>query len=460
MSDTIDYSKPVPLIEGKDGFKELDNCIAAPVENVIPPLKWWLGFMIPLSLLGCFVVGVFLTLKNGTGEWGNNNPAGWAFPIVNFVFWIGIGHAGTLISAVLFLLRQQWRTAIARFAEAMTIFAVITAMIFPILHTGRPWLAHYLLPYPNERNLWVNFTSPLLWDVFAVSTYGAVSIVFWYVGLIPDFAIMRDRTKTGLRKFIYSIFSLGWRGSNRHWQHYEKCYMILAGIATPLVFSVHTIVSFDFATSVIPGWHTTIFPPYFVAGAIFSGFAAVETALLFLRVYFKMEHIVTMNHLERMNKIIMMTGMMVGYAYAMEFFIAWYGGNPNEQFVFINRAMGPYAWAYWTMVSCNVIFPQVFWFKQARTSIPLMFVITIIVNIGMWFERYVIVITSLHRDYLPSSWDYFIPTYVDWLLLLGSFGVFTSLVFLFVRVLPAIAIAELKAVATGAQPSHHHEGEH
>lgn len=458
---TIDYSKPVQLVEGKDGFKELDDCVAAPVENTIPPLKWWIAFLMgPIALLGCGVVGVFLTLKNGTGEWGNNNPAGWAFPIVNFVFWIGIGHAGTLISAVLYLLRQQWRTAIARFAEAMTIFAVMTAMVFPILHTGRPWLAHYLLPYPNERNLWVNFTSPLLWDVFAVSTYGTVSIVFWYVGLIPDFAIMRDRTKNGLRKFIYSIFSLGWRGSNRHWQHYEKCYMILAGIATPLVFSVHTIVSFDFATSVIPGWHTTIFPPYFVAGAIFSGFAAVETALLFLRVYFKMEHIVTMNHLERMNKIIMMTGMMVGYAYAMEFFIAWYGGNPNEQFVFINRALGPYWWAYWTMVTCNVILPQVFWFRQCRTNIPLMFVITIIVNIGMWFERYVIVITSLHRDYLPSSWDYFVPTYVDWLLLLGSFGLFTTLTFLFVRVLPAIAIAELKAVVDGAQPSHHHEGDH
>jgi molybdopterin-containing oxidoreductase family membrane subunit len=454
-TETLDYRKPLLLIEGKDGFKELDDCIAAPIEEGIPPIKWWIAFICgPLFLLSLGLYGVIRSLTFGTGEWGNNNPAGWAFPIVNFVFWIGIGHAGTLISAVLFLLRQNWRTAIARFAEAMTIFAVITAMVFPILHTGRPWLAHYLLPYPNERNLWVNFTSPLLWDVFAVSTYGAVSIIFWYVGLVPDFAIMRDRTKDGIRKLIYSLFSLGWRGSNRHWQHYEKCYMILAGISTPLVFSVHTIVSFDFATSVIPGWHTTIFPPYFVAGAVFSGFAAVETALIFLRHFFNMKHIVTMNHLDRMNKIIMCTGMMVGYAYAMEFFIAWYGQNPNEAFVFVNRAMGPYAWGYWTMVSCNVIFPQVFWFRQCRRNIPLMFTITIIVNIGMWFERYVIVISSLHRDYLPSSWAYFIPTKIDFCLMLGSFGLFTTLVFLFVRVLPAIAIAEIKMVAPHAQPTH------
>ncbi len=460
MSYEVDYTRPVSLVTEKDGFKELDDCIAAPVEQVIPPLKWWLAFMVPLAMLATGGWGLFQTLKYGTGVWGNSNPSGWAFPIINFVFWIGIGHAGTLISAVLFLLRQTWRTAIARFAEAMTLFAVVTAMIFPILHTGRPWLAHYLLPYPNERGLWVNFTSPLLWDVFAVSTYGIVSAIFWYVGLIPDFAIMRDRTKAGVRKFIYSTFSLGWRGSNRHWQHYEKAYMLLAGIATPLVFSVHTIVSFDFATSIIPGWHTTIFPPYFVAGAIFSGFGAVETALIFLRYFFKMEHIVTMNHLERMNKIIMCTGMMVGYAYSMEFFTAWYSGNPNEEFVFINRAFGPYAWAYWTMVSCNVIIPQVFWFKWARRNLPLMFIITIFVNIGMWFERHVIVVTSLHRDYLPSSWSYFIPTQVDFALLIGSFGLFISLVFLFVRVLPVIAIAELKGVVDHAQPSHHAKGDH
>jgi Ni/Fe-hydrogenase subunit HybB-like protein len=460
MSYEVDYTRPVSLVTEKDGFKELDDCIAAPVEQVIPPLKWWLGFMVPLIFLCFGAVGLFETLKNGTGVWGNSNPAGWAFPIINFVFWIGIGHAGTLISAVLFLLRQSWRTAIARFAEAMTLFAVVTAMIFPILHTGRPWLAHYLLPYPNERGLWVNFTSPLLWDVFAVSTYGLVSAIFWYVGLIPDFAIMRDRTKAGVRKFIYSIFSLGWRGSNRHWQHYEKAYMLLAGIATPLVFSVHTIVSFDFATSVIPGWHTTIFPPYFVAGAIFSGFAAVETALIGLRYFFKMEHIVTLNHLERMNKIIMCTGMLVGYAYAMEFFIAWYGANPNEEFVFINRAFGPYAWAYWTMVTCNVIIPQVFWFRWARRNLPLMFTVTIFVNIGMWFERHVIVVTSLSRDYLPSSWGYYMPTWVDFFLLIGSFGLFITLVFLFVRFLPVIAIAELKAVVDHAQPKHHAEGDH
>ena len=458
---TVDFSKPVTLVEGDDSFKGIDNVILAPTEK-LPPLKWWLAFSVPLTMLLIGAISVFVVISQGTGAWGNNNPVAWAWPIVNFVFWIGIGHAGTLISAVLFLLRQQWRTAIARFAEAMTIFAVMTAMIFPIMHTGRPWLAHYLLPYPNERNLWVNFTSPLLWDVFAVSTYGMVSAIFWYVGLIPDFGIMRDRAKTGVKKLIYSIFSLGWRNSNRHWQHYEKAYMLLAGIATPLVFSVHTIVSFDFATSVIPGWHTTIFPPYFVAGAIFSGFAAVETALIFLRVYFKMEHIVTINHLDRMNKIIMMTGMMVGYAYAMEFFIAWYGQNPNESFVFINRAFGPYAWAYWTMVSCNVIFPQVFWFKKFRRSIKLMFIPIILVNVGMWFERFVIVITSLHADYLPSSWAYFKPTLWDFGMLIGSFGLFTTLTFLFVRVLPVVAIAELKMVTDHSQPSHHHhaEGEH
>jgi len=303
------------------------------------------------------------------------------------------------------LLRQKWRTGIARFAEAMTIFAVICAGLFPIIHMGRPWLAGYLMPYPNQHGLWVNFTSPLVWDVFAVSTYFTVSLVFWYVGLIPDFGVLRDRTASKLKKSIYSIFSLGWRNSHRNWHHYEKAYMLLAGFATPLVLSVHTIVSFDFAVSIIPGWHTTIFPPYFVAGAIFSGFAMVVTVLIFVRKVFDLQHIITLNHLEKMNKIILVTGSMVGYAYGMEFFIAWYSGNPFEQFVFINRAFGPYAWAYWIMVSCNVIIPQLFWFKKIRTTIPIMLVIVILVNVGMWFERFVITVTSLHRDFLPSSWD-------------------------------------------------------
>lgn len=407
-------------------------------------------------MLGIGVLSVSWLFYKGTGVWGVNQPVGWGFDIVNFVFWVGIGHAGTLISAILFLLRQKWRTGIARFAEAMTIFAVMCALIFPLIHTGRPWLAAvYLLPYPNQHGIWVNFTSPLLWDVFAVSTYFTVSFVFWYIGLIPDFATLRDRTTHKIKKIVYSVFSLGWRHSNRHWQHYEKAYLILAGFSTPLVLSVHTIVSFDFAVSVIPGWHTTIFPPYFVAGAVFSGFAMVQNVLIVTRKFFKLEHIITINHLENMNKVMLLTGSMVGYAYAMEFFIAWYSGNPLEQFVFLNRALGPYAWAYWTMVTCNVVFPQLFWIKKIRTSVLPMFILGVLVNVGMWFERFVIVVTSLSRDFLPSSWGYYIPTAVDFGVLIGSFGLFFTLVLLFVRVLPVVSMSEIKAVLPGAQPSHH-----
>lgn len=451
---TVDYTREVPVVEGNPPLADIDRVIAAPMDE--RPRK---NFFILLGIsstmlfigLGCIAISFYY----GTGLWGNNQPVGWAWPIVNFVFWVGIGHAGTLISAILFLLRQKWRTGIARFAEAMTIFAVMTAGIFPIIHTGRPWLAGYLLPYPNQHGLWVNFISPLVWDVFAVSTYFTVSLVFWYVGLIPDFATLRDRTASKIKKVVYSVFSLGWRFSHRHWQHYEKAYMILAGLATPLVLSVHTIVSFDFAVSVLPGWHTTIFPPYFVAGAIFSGFAMVVTVLIFLRKAFNLEHIITLNTLDHMNKIILATGMMVGYAYGMEFFIAWYSGVQVEQFVFMNRAIGPYAWAYWIMVSCNVIFPQLFWFRKIRRSIPLMFVIVILVNVGMWFERFVITVTSLHRDFLPSSWGYYSPTIVDIGILVGSFGLFFTLTLLFTRSLPVISISEVKAVVEGAQPSHH-----
>ena len=403
--------------------------------------------------LGAFCVG--MTLFYGLGVWGINQPVAWGFDIVNFVFWVGIGHAGTLISAILFLLRQRWRTGIARFAEAMTIFAVICAGLFPILHLGRPWLPLYLMPYPNQHGLWVNFTSPLVWDVFAVSTYFTVSAVFWYVGLVPDLATLRDRTTQPIKKLIYSVLSLGWRHSHRHWVHYERAYLILAGFATPLVLSVHTIVSFDFAVSVIPGWHTTIFPPYFVAGAVFSGFAMVQNVLIGVRQAFHLRHIITLDHLEKMNKIMMLTGSMVGYGYAMEFFIAWYSGNQFEQFVFINRALGPYDWAYWTMISCNVLFPQLFWFRRIRRSIGLMFAIGVLVNIGMWFERFVIVVTSLHRDFLPSSWGMYIPTFYDYGILLGSFGLFFTLILLFVRTLPVVSISEVKAVLPGAQPTHH-----
>jgi molybdopterin-containing oxidoreductase family membrane subunit len=451
---TIDYSVEAPPVQGRLSLSEIEELVAKPLDTK-PDKKFYIALAISTSVLGIGAICLLITFLNGVGMWGNNQPVSWGFPIVNFVFWVGIGHAGTLISAILFLLRQKWRTGIARFAEAMTIFAVMCAGIFPVIHTGRPWLAGYLMPYPNQHGLWVNFTSPLVWDVFAVSVYFTVSLVFWYTGLIPDFATLRDRTASKIKKSIYSVFSLGWRHSNRHWQHYEKAYVILAGFATPLVLSVHTIVSFDFAVSIMPGWHTTIFPPYFVAGAIFSGFAMVVTVLIMVRKIFDLQNIITVDHLEKMNKVILATGMMVGYAYSMEFFMAWYSGVQFEQFVFINRAFGPYAWAYWIMVSCNVFIPQLFWFKKLRRSVPVMMVIVIFVNVGMWFERFVIVVTSLHRDYLPSSWGMYAPTLYDAGILLGSFGLFFTLVILFTKTLPVVSISEVKAVAEGAQPSHH-----
>lgn len=457
---TIDYTKNEVNVKGNRSLKEIDDLIIAPLDR-IPNMKFFIAIGITSTMLLIGAIGIALSFYYGTGLWGNNNPVGWAMPIVNFVFWVGIGHAGTLISAILFLLRQRWRNGIARFAEAMTIFAVITALIFPIIHTGRPWVAAvYLLPYPNQHGLWVNFNSPLLWDVFAVSTYFTVSLVFWYVGLIPDFAVLRDRATGRIKKVIYSIFSLGWRFSNRHWQHYEMTYLILAGLATPLVLSVHTIVSFDFAVSILPGWHTTIFPPYFVAGAIFSGFAMVQNSLIVIRKVFDMDDLIPIKTLETMNKIILLTGTMVGYAYSMEFFIAWYSGSQPEYFTFVNRAFGPYSWAYWTMFSCNVFIPQLFWIRKIRTSIVPMFIIAIFVNVGMWFERFVIVVTSLSRDFLPSSWAYYRPTITDFAILIGSFGLFFTLTLLFTRFLPSIAIAEIKAVSEGAQPSHHGGEDH
>jgi len=456
---SVDYTKEISVIAGKPPLREIDDVIIAPL-NTMPNKKFYIGISITLTMLMIGAVGLFASLYYGTGLWGNNNPVAWGLPIVNFVFWVGIGHAGTLISAILFLFRQKWRNGIARFAEGMTIFAVMCAGLFPLIHTGRPWLDGYLMPYPNQHSLWVNFTSPLLWDVFAVSTYATVSLVFWYVGLIPDFATLRDRTANKIKKPLYSIFSLGWRHSNRHWQHYEMVYLILAGLATPLVLSVHTIVSFDFAVSIIPGWHTTIFPPYFVAGAVFSGFAMVQNVMIIVRKIFNFEHMITVDTLERMNKIIMLTGSIVGYGYCMEFFIAWYSGVQPEQFVFLNRAFGDYAPAFWIMFSCNVIFPQLFWVKKIRRSIPVMFALAVLVNIGMWFERFVIVVTSLSRDFLPSSWDMFYPTLTDYAILIGSFGLFFTLVLLFTKTLPVVSIAEVKAVVDGAQPSHHSEDEH
>jgi Ni/Fe-hydrogenase subunit HybB-like protein len=434
------------LVTGSKSYADVNDDVSRPLEN-FPTGRWWICFGMSGVALAVWLWSVSNFIYYGQGVLGLNEPSGWGTDITNFVFWVGIGHAGTLISAILFLFRQKWRTAINRSAEAMTIFAVITALTFPLLHTGRPWYAAFwLLPYPNQRHLWVNFRSPLLWDVFAVSTYFTISLVFWFVGLIPDLASVRDRAKNGLRRGIYTILSMGWRGSNKNWSHYEMAYLILAGLSTPLVLSVHTIVSFDFAVSLIPGWHTTIFPPYFVAGAIFSGFAMVVTLLVIMREVFGFKNYVTLDHLEKMNKIILATGMMVGYAYACEFFIAWYSGSPYEAFTFINRAFGPYWWAYWTMVSCNVLIPQIFWFKRMRRHVGVMFVISLFVNIGMWFERYVIVVTSLHRDFLPSSWKYYIPTWYDWGWTFGSMGVFFSLFLLFVRFLPTIAMSEVKGV--------------
>jgi len=449
----IDYTQEIPVVDGSPSAASIDEIVSAPM-NQKPGKIWYLLLTITgtMVLLGSVALG--LTFYYGIGLWGNNQPVGWGFDIVNFVFWVGIGHAGTLISAILFLLRQKWRTGIARFAEAMTIFAVICAGLFPAIHTGRAWLDGYLFPYPNQNHLWVNFMSPLLWDVFAVSTYFTVSLIFWYVGLIPDFATLRDRTTSKIKKNIYSALSMGWRHSSLHWLHYEKAYMILAGFATPLVLSVHTIVSFDFAVSVIPGWHTTIFPPYFVAGAVFSGFAMVQNVLIFVRQVFNLKHIITLNHLEKMNQVMLVVGMIVGYAYATEFFMAWYSGNDFEMFTFINRALGPYAWAYWTMISCNVIFPQLFWIKKLRRTIPVMFIIGITVNIGMWFERFVIIVTSLSRDFLPSSWGMYTPTIYDLGILMLSFGLFFSLILIFVKTMPVVSISEVKAVVEGAQPSH------
>jgi molybdopterin-containing oxidoreductase family membrane subunit len=450
----------VPLIDPSVQFKTVTELVAAPIEAPRAPRAWYIAMAVALSLLGVLGFGVSYLVFFGIGAWGNNNTVGWAWDITNFVFWIGIGHAGTLISAVLFLLRQKWRTSINRFSEAMTIFAVVCALMFPTIHVGRIWLLYWCLPIPNQMSMWPNFKSPLLWDVFAVSTYGTVSIIFWYVGLIPDFATMRDRATTKIRQIVYGVVALGWRGSNRHWQHYERAYLIFAGISTPLVLSVHSVVSFDFATSVLPGWHTTIFPPYFVAGAVFSGFGMVMTLMVLARQLWGLEKIVQLKHLENMNKVILLTGSMVGYAYGMEFFIAWFSGNPYERFTFVNRAFGTYSWAYWIMVSCNVISPQLFWVKKFRTSIPLMFTVSIFVNIGMWFERFVITVTSLHRDFLPSSWNYYRPTMIDLATLLGSFGLFFTLFLLFLRFIPMIAIAEVKGVLPQADPHAGHEGEH
>jgi len=446
--------EPENLLDGNPSFAQITETVVSPVETDVAktPLAWRICFAAALSLLGVFVGTVAYLLVKGVGIWGNSDKVGWAWDITNFVWWVGIGHAGTLISAILFLFRQQWRTAINRFAEAMTIFAVLCALMFPILHTGRPWFAiYYLFPIPNQMGIYPNFRSPLTWDMFALTTYFTVSLIFWYVGLLPDLATLRDRAKTKIRGFIYGVLAMGWRGANRHWQHYETAYLIFAALSTPLVLSVHSIVSFDFATAQTPGWHTTIFPPYFVAGAVFSGFGMVMTLLLIARQALGFKSLVSMRVLENMNKIILLTGTMVGFAYGTEFFIAWYSENESEKTAFLTRLFGPYGWAYWTMVFCNVVVPQLLWFKKFRRSIPVMFVISILVNVGMWFERFVIIVTSLHRSN-PSSWDYFYPTWFDISMYLGTFGLFFTLFLLFLRFLPAVAMAEIKATKEEANP--------
>ena len=452
-----DPARRAPLVLNHDDFGSVTETICSVHEARRAPRAWYIAFAISLgfmSILGIMILYLFAT---GVGVWGNQNPVMWGFPIINFVFWVGIGHAGTLISAILYLFRQRWRTGINRFAEAMTIFAVICAGTFPGIHIGRVWVFYWLFPIPNQMEMWPQFRSPLLWDVFAIGTYFTVSLLFWYTGMVPDLATFRDRAKTRLTAIIYGILALGWRGSVRHWHRYERAYLLLAALATPLVLSVHSVVSFDFAIAQVPGWHTTIFPPYFVAGAIFSGFAMVLTLAVPARQLWGLKDFITMRHLENMTKVILLTGSMVGYAYMMEFFIAWYSGSMYESFAFLNRAFGQYAWAYWIMVSCNVFVPQIFWFRKARQSIPIMFVACLLVNVGMWFERFVIVVTSLAQDYLPSSWGYFTPTWVDLLTLAGSFGLFMTLFLLFCRYLPIIAIAEVKHTMPEAYP---HRNEH
>jgi molybdopterin-containing oxidoreductase family membrane subunit len=449
-----DPRERVPLVLGTHDFTSVTDLVSGIALGKTPRM-WYVAMAISLSLLSLLAVTVGYLILTGVGVWGNNSTVGWGFDIVNFVFWVGIGHAGTLISAILFLLRQNWRTGVNRFAEAMTIFAVCCAAIFPGLHVGRVWLAYWLLPYPNELAMWPQARSPLLWDVFAVGTYATVSLLFWYMGMVPDLATLRDRSRGRLAQIVYGVLSLGWNGSSRHWMRFEKAYLLLAALATPLVLSVHSVVSFDFATSQIPGWHTTIFPPYFVAGAVFGGFAMVLTLSIPCREWFGLKDLITHRHIENMAKVMLGTGMIVAYAYSIEFFTAWYSKQPYEQFVFLNRPFGPYAWAFWTMVFCNVIAPQAIWLTWVRKRVWAIFVVAIFVNVGMWFERFVIVVTSLHEDFVPSSWAMYAPTWVDLGMLAGSFGLFFTLFLLFCRFLPMVAIAEVKTVMPQAHADEH-----
>ncbi len=447
MSEHPQTAAPArPVIGAGHTLKTVTDHISYIVLRRETSIGWYVGFGIASLVTALLVVTIAKLVLEGIGIWGNNQPVGWAFDIINFVWWIGIGHAGTLISAILLLLRQSWRTSINRFAEAMTLFAVACAGLFPALHTGRPWLDYWLLPYPNTMGVWPQFRSPLIWDVFAVSTYATVSFLFWYVGLIPDLATLRDRAKNRLFKLGYGALALGWRGAARHWDRYETAYLLLAGLATPLVVSVHTVVSFDFAASVIPGWHTTVFPPYFVAGAIFAGFAMVLTLAIPIRHIYKLEDFITTRHLENMAKVMLATGLIVAYGYAMEAFMAWYSGSTYEQYMITNRLFGPYATSYWALLLCNVLVPQILWLRKARKNIWILFLVAMSVNVGMWLERFVIIVTSLHRDYLPSSWGTYTATIWDWSMFVGTIGLFFFLLLLFIRFLPMISIFEMKTL--------------
>lgn len=448
---TMDDPPPAESIQPGHTFASVGDKISSIVLRKGTPRGWLIGFGISFLLMNVAFLSIGYLFIRGVGIWGVNQPVGWGFAIVNFVWWIGIGHAGTLISAILLLLRQEWRTSINRFAEAMTLFAVACAGIFPLIHLGRPWVFYWLFPYPNTMNLWPQWRSPLMWDVFAVSTYATVSLLFWFIGLIPDLATLRDRARHPAARIIYGILAMGWRGSAVHWYRYEMAYLLLAALAAPLVISVHSVVSLDFAVSIIPGWHTTIFPPYFVAGAIFSGFAMVMTLSIPIRKFYGLEDFITTRHLDNMAKVMLGTGLIVAYGYLMETFTAWYSGSHYEEYMILNRMTGPYAPCYWALILCNVLIPQALWSRRVRRNIGLLFVISIIVNIGMWLERFIIVITSLHRDYLPSSWDTYRPTFWDWSTFVGTIGLFLALLFLFIRFLPMISIAEMRQILPQAK---------
>ena len=460
QDDVPVYTGPYPIIEPGHTFGSVTDAIGGLVLRTYTPLGWVIGFAISFAMLLMMLYTVAYLVLTGIGIWGNNIPVGWAFDIINFVWWIGIGHAGTLISAILLLLKQSWRTSINRFAEAMTLFAVACAGMFPLLHTGRPWLAYWLFPYPNTMNIWPNFRSPLMWDVFAVSTYGTVSLLFWYVGLIPDLASLRDRAKNFFVRVLFGILSMGWRGSARHWHRYETAYLLLAGLSTPLVLSVHTVVSFDFSIGIVPGWHTTIFPPYFVAGAIYDGFAMVLTLMIPLRRYFHLEDFITKRHLRNCAKVMLATGLIVAYGYAMEAFIGYYSGNKFETFMVHNRQLsGPYMWAYWMLILCNILTPQLLWSARLRDNTLALFIISMFINFGMWLERFVIIVTSLNRDFLPSSWGNYSPRIWEFTMFFGTVGLFLTCIYLFVRLLPVISIFEMRTVVPQAKMKGEHAWE-